>query len=94
MLSNLTQDLPQHVFGHDHLLDPCRGAEPSAVCMHLIAFVHPCKKHHCVFIVLVRVEAKQSNSLAQKTLKDCEVWSFMTVAIPELIDLGLAFEAS
>lgn len=38
MLSNLTQDLPQHVFGHDHLLDPCWGAEPSPVYMHWISF--------------------------------------------------------
>ena len=64
-----------------------------AACMHLIAFCG--EKHHCD-IHCSCFFSKPSRAIAAwlKRLKECEVWSFMTVAIPELIDLGLAFEAS
>jgi len=87
------QDLQEHVFGHHHLLDPCWGAKHSVQRYTVGVDVERINvRLHTFFCVQDRASVKRTCKI-ELCLSLSEVWSFMTVAIPELIDVGLAFEA-
>ena len=90
------QDLQEHVFGHHHLLDPCWGAKHSVQrCTVGVDVERINVGLHTFFWVQDRASVKRTCKieLCLSLSSLSEVWSFMTVAIPELIDVGLAFEA-